>query len=150
VQLPWYLLDSKGWQALPCVARAAFVELARLYNGHNNGQLALAARTLAIRLGCSKATAARALNELEDKGFVGVQKVGTFHRRDRLATEYFLTLYRNDVNHALPTKAFMRWQAHGIKSAKHGLPDETQERKLPLTVSPMKPSQPVESRFRSH
>ena len=150
VQLHWYLLDSNAWKALSYVGRAAFIELARLYNGHNTGQLALSARTLAERLGCSKATAARALNELEEKGFVGVQKLGTFRRRDRLATEYFLTLYRNDVNYDLPTKAFMRWQRYGLKSAKHSLTGETEQSKLGSTVSPMKPSQPLESKFRSH
>jgi DNA-binding MarR family transcriptional regulator len=150
VQLHWYLLDSEAWKALSFGARAAFVEVARLYNGHNNGQLALSARTLAERLGCSKATAARALNELEEKGFVGVQRLGTFRRRDRLATEYFLTLYRNDVNYDPPTKAFMRWHRHGLKSAKHGLASETEERKSPSTVSSMKPSQPFEPKFRSH
>jgi DNA-binding transcriptional regulator YhcF (GntR family) len=139
VMLPKYLINSEAWRALSCVARAAFIELARLYNGTNNGQLALPARTLAERLGRSKATAARALIELEEKGFVEVEKVGTFHRRDRLASEYSLTLYRNDVTLELPTKAFMRWHAYGIKSAKHGLTSETQERKLPLTVSAMKP-----------
>jgi len=68
VQLPWYLIDSVAWRSLSFVARSAFIEVARLYNGSNNGRLGLAARTLADRLGCSKATAARALNELEETG----------------------------------------------------------------------------------
>jgi hypothetical protein len=103
------MLDSPAWRALSPVAVKALIELMRLYNGHNNGQLAMAAATLADRLGCSKSHAGRALNELEEKRFIGVQKVGTFKRRDRLASEYFLTQFRNDVSSDLPTKEFMRW-----------------------------------------
>lgn len=110
VMLPWYLIDCPAWRSLSFSARAAFIELARRYNGWNNGQLVLAASTLAERLGCSKATAARALNELEVTRFIGVQKVGIFRRKDRLASEYFLTLYKNDATGDLSTKAFMRWQ----------------------------------------
>jgi hypothetical protein len=82
----------------------------KLYNGTNNGQIAMAGSILADRLNYSKSHAARALTELEDKGFIGVQKVGTFKRRDRLASEYFLTQFRNDVSLALPTNEFMRWR----------------------------------------
>jgi hypothetical protein len=110
VMLPWYVIDCIPWRSLTFAASAAFIQVARLYNGWNNGQLGLAASTLAERMGCSKATAARALNELETTGFIGVQKVGIFRRKDRLASEYFLTLYKNDVNGDLPSKAFMRWR----------------------------------------
>ena len=108
VKLPWYLIDSPAWRALSFVGRAAFVEVARLYNGSNNGSLALSTRVLAERLGCSQTSATRALNELDVMGFIGVQKLGTFSRKRR-ATEYFLTLYKNDVNNDLPTNAFRYW-----------------------------------------
>src|SRR5262245_5527409 len=85
-QLPHYMIDCPAWRSLSFVAVAAFVQLARLYNGTNNGQLGMAVRTLAERLGCGKSTASRALEELETKGFIGVQKVGLYGRRD--ASEY--------------------------------------------------------------
>ena len=109
VALRLYMLDSPAWRALSPMAAKALIELMRLYKGYNNGQLAMAAATLADRLGCSKSHAGRALNELEEKRFIGVQKVGTFRRRDRLASEYFLTEFRNDVSFAPPAKEFMRW-----------------------------------------
>jgi hypothetical protein len=109
VALRHYMLNSPAWRALSFPAKAALIELMKLYNGHNNGQLAMAATILADLLGCSKTHADRALNELEDKGFVGLQKVGTFRRRDRLASEYFLTEYKNDVSGERPTTKFMRW-----------------------------------------
>ena len=110
VALRYYMLDSQAWHALSPIGVKALIEIMRLYNGHNNGQLGMAASTLADRLSCSKSHASRALNELEEKGFIGVQKVGTFRRRDRLASEYFLTEFRNDVSSASPTNEFMRWR----------------------------------------
>src|SRR5262249_37485083 len=76
---------------------------------HEQRQLALSVRTLAQRFGCSKDTAGRSLNELEEKGFIEPTKISTFRRKDRLATEYRLTNYRDDVAGVLPTKAFMSW-----------------------------------------
>jgi hypothetical protein len=127
VSVPLYMLESPAWRALSAVGRAAWLEVARLYKGHNNGQLGLSARDLGERLNCSKATAARALNELEVKGFVGVQKVGRYGQKD--ASEYFLTLYRNDVNFDLPSKAFTRWTPPPTVSKKQ------------ITVSPMRLTQ---------
>lgn len=121
VMLPHYLIDCAAWRSLSFPAISAFIQLARLYNGSNNGRLALAASTLAERLGCSKSTAARALNELEEKGFIGVQRMGTFRRRDRLATEYYLTHFRNDVNFEPPSRAFSHWTRDGIKSLNCGV-----------------------------
>ncbi len=109
-QLYRYMLNTGAWKSLSLAARAAMIELHQCYNGVNNGRIAMSVRLLAERLGCSKDTAARALNELEEKGFVEVVKVGTFRRHDRLATEYCLAEYRNDVTGALPTKKFMDWK----------------------------------------
>ena len=67
----------------------------------------MAVRTLGERLRCGKTTASRALEELELKGFIGVQKMGVFGRP--LGTEYYVTMHRNDVNLDLASKAFMRW-----------------------------------------
>lgn len=108
VQLFHYMLDSPAWLSLSLPARAAFVELARRYNGANNGLIGMSATELGERIGKSKATAARALNELEEKGFVAVTKVGTFRRKDRQASEYRLTLHRCDVSLHPPSKDFMR------------------------------------------
>ena len=128
VMLPWYLIDSAAWRSLSFAAQSAFIQIVRLYKGWNNGQLVLAASALAERLDCSKATAARALNDLEEKGFVGIQKMGMFRRRDRLATEYFLTHYPNDATGELPTKAFMRWRPQ--QSQKHMNPVALVRRKI--------------------
>jgi hypothetical protein len=111
VMLPHYMLDNAAWKSLSLAARAALVELHRLYNGTNNGRLAMPARDLAARLGCSKTHAARVLIELEETGFIRPEKIGTFKQHGRIATEYALTLELNNVTGEPPTKAFMKWRA---------------------------------------
>jgi hypothetical protein len=68
VALPKYMRESLAWRTLKPVPRTAFVELAGLYNGVNNGWLAMSARTLATAINVSRATAARALMELTERG----------------------------------------------------------------------------------
>lgn len=122
VRLFNYVIDSPGYRALSMVGRAALIEVARLYNGMNNGQLALSARDLGDRIGKSKSTAARALIELEDMGFIETVRMGRFSQRNRKACEYRLTFFRCDVSHALPSKAFFKYgkAVHGIKSVSNG------------------------------
>jgi hypothetical protein len=106
VKLHNYVQDCPAWRSLSLPARCALLEILRVYNGINNGQLGMAVRLLAERLRCGKTTASRALEELEQKGFIGVQKVGVFGRP--MGSEYYVTMHRNDVNLEPPSKAFMR------------------------------------------
>jgi len=118
VQLHYYLLDSQAWHELTPVARCAYTELARLYNGTNNSSIGMSVRRLSEQLPCAMMTASRALNELEGKGFIVPVTIGTFARKDRLASEYRLTSYRCDASGQPPTKAFdpsKRWEGKGAK-----------------------------------
>jgi hypothetical protein len=110
VMLPWHLLDSHGWHALSPYARLAYIELCRRYNGANNGIIGLSVRTLGLALRCSKATAARALTELENAGFIQTMRIGTFKRKDRLASEYRLNIHRCDVTGDIPNRAWNTMQ----------------------------------------
>lgn len=103
------MVECRAWLALSPSARAAYIEVARLYNGRNNGTLALSARTLAERLGVSKDTAARLLKELIDKGFIDLVQRGAFSLKHRHATEYRLTAYSCDLTQHRSSKAFMTW-----------------------------------------
>src|SRR5262249_15629456 len=113
--LPDYMTDAAAWKSLSLAARAAFIELLKLYNGRNNGQLAMAGSRLGELIGRSKPTAARALIELELKGFIGIQRIGSYGRKD--ASEFFLTLYYNDVSNEPATKAFMRWKPPEVSTS---------------------------------
>ena len=110
VSLPKWMVMSPAWHSLSGHAMAAFVEFGRIYNGANNGSLALSTRTLARIRGCSLDTAARAIRELLEKGFVEIVRASGFNVKSRLAAEYRMTLYRCDVTNASPSKAFMQWR----------------------------------------
>lgn len=97
-------------------ARLAFIELARLYDGSNNGRIAMSARRLADLIPCNKDTAAKVLRELEDSGFIETIRMGKFTRKeeDRRASEYRLTCFRCDVTGDPPSRRFkpnIRWEA---------------------------------------
>lgn len=106
-----YILESPAWVGLSPPARAAVLELLRLYNGRNNGRIALSALGLSRRMPVSRATAARLLEELTERGFLAPLRKGGFNAKSgsRRATEWRLTWLRCDETSVLPTKEFMRW-----------------------------------------
>jgi hypothetical protein len=116
VSLPHYMLRSPAWRSLSPVARCIFLELAAIYNGGNNGHLALSTRHAAERARCSKDTAARALTELIAKGFIVCCSRGHFDRKSPHASEYRLALYSCDRTGLRASKAFMSWQEDQPKS----------------------------------
>ena len=116
IALERYMLKSPAWQSLTLPAKCAFIELGMLYDGTNNGRLAMSARTLAERLSISRATATRALAELTSKGFLDVVRQGGFNIKSgvKRATEWRMTCHRCDVTGEKPARTFMRWQASRI------------------------------------
>lgn len=111
VMLQRFMMDSAAWRDLTPAARAIYLEVAKLYNGRNNGHLALSVRDAADRCRVNKDTAAKALASLQHHGFIECVTVGGFSRKVRHATEWRLAIERCDKTQALPTKAFMRWSS---------------------------------------
>ena len=113
IQLFYFMLETEAWKDLDAVARSIYIELARRYNGSNNGCIGYSVRQAAEELKISKATAARALCSLQAHGFVVVEKRGAFHCKVRHASEYRLTIYdsnlTDDYAKKLCTKEFTRW-----------------------------------------
>ncbi len=110
IQLPHFMLDTAAWLSLSSKARSAFIEVAKIYDGSNNGHLAASSRTIGDRMGVSKNTAARALDELVEKGFLEITEDSAFSRKNKRAREYRLTLHKCDRTGDLPSKAFQRWK----------------------------------------
>ena len=54
-------------------------------------------------------TSKRALDALQDRGFIVAVKKGAFSLKTRNSTEWRLTEYQCDVSHKLATKDFMTW-----------------------------------------
>ncbi len=108
VQLFHWMLESEAWLSLSTPARSVYLELARLFNGVNNGEIALSVRQAAHRCRISKNTAQRAIQELIDKGFIAIETPGGFCRKVRHATEYRLMEHKFQGKQA--TKDFTRWK----------------------------------------
>ncbi len=106
VRLYRHMMDSDAYLSLTSQARAVLMEVARIYNGGNNGLLAVSVRTAATRCNISKDTASRAFIDLERKGFIELVKRGAFSLKHRHASEWRLTWVRCDVTDALPSRAF--------------------------------------------
>ncbi|SHF60277.1 hypothetical protein SAMN02745157_2518 [Kaistia soli DSM 19436] len=102
---------SAAWKALLPAERVAYEELKWRYDGTNNGRIGLGCRELAELLHAkSKDTASRALAALQEKGFVAKAKPSGFTLKHRVATEWRLTEYRDDVTGELPTREYVRWK----------------------------------------
>ena len=70
VQLHEWFLQSDSWQSISVGPRALYVELKRLFNGSNNGEIFLSHRDAAKALNCNRQTAGRYFQELEESGFI--------------------------------------------------------------------------------
>lgn len=108
VQLHHYLLRSPAWRSLTPAARAIYVEVAMLYDGSNNGYLALAVRDAGERCRVNKDTAGRAFKELVQAGFLERAQAGGFAFKLRHATEWRLTNQKCDRTGALASKTFLK------------------------------------------
>jgi hypothetical protein len=111
VWLRFWLLDSPAWRSLPGNARALYIELARRYNGSNNGRIPYSVREAVQALGIGKSTTTRLLDILEDRGFIVYTKRGAFSLKTvKEASEWRLTEYDSDAPVAHASKDFMRWR----------------------------------------
>ena len=109
VQLHHWMLDCPAYGALRPAARALLIELARRFNGSNNGTIGLGEREATARLALSDRKATRrALTELEGAGFVVKTRAGAFNVKTaeaRRASEWRLTWL--PCGDAMATKDFM-------------------------------------------
>jgi len=111
VKIPHLLTDTAAWRSLSPQARVVLIELIRIYNGRNNGYLALSARDAAARCNIAKDTATKVFRELIEKGFVELVVPGGFSMKLRHAAEYRLTHLRCDRTGEVGRYGFKRWKS---------------------------------------
>lgn len=70
VQLHHHVLNCEAWQAMKPGPRALYIELRKLFNGGNNGELFLSQRDAARALNVTKDTAGAYFKTLEAHGFI--------------------------------------------------------------------------------
>jgi DNA-binding transcriptional regulator YhcF (GntR family) len=108
VQLHHYMLDSPAYRGLTTQARAVYVEIAKRYNGVNNGRIALSVRDAEAACNIARNTASRAFRELIDAGFIEETRHGGLSRKTRIASEWRLTAYKCDLTGSLKSCLFLR------------------------------------------
>jgi hypothetical protein len=120
VRIYHWMMNSPAWKDLSATARAIYIEIARRYNGTNNGFIVYSVRQAANELKIGKTTAAKGFIDLETHGFIIAEQRGAFHwkidvsgERHRPASEWRLTEHHSDrttgIESKYPTKEFMRW-----------------------------------------
>ena len=130
IQLFRYVLDSPAYTSLSLSARAALVEVNLGYNGRNNGRIVLSVRNLAQRMNCHKNTAAHALQELVEKGFIEPRVKGAFSVKFRRATEWRLNDRRCDATGKAQSQAFLKWAPAPAPSSNSEAKFKTRSQKL--------------------
>lgn len=98
-----------AWTSLSLAARCLLVEILLEYRPGKNGQLAWPCRKAARAIGVSKDTGARALTELELKGWLTVERCANFGRSTVPAC-YALAMYANDATGDPASLAFGHWK----------------------------------------
>jgi hypothetical protein len=106
VMLTYDILNSPAWEGLSAQARAVLIQIAKRYNGANNGALAASVRILAAECRINKDTAAKAVKELLDAGFLELAQAGAFSFKKRHAAEYRLTWLKCDQTGARGSRAW--------------------------------------------
>lgn len=103
-------VDLPAWRALRPEAKALLLDILVRYRPGQN-LLAISDRMAAEWVGCSRPTVAKAFADLEDCGWIKVERVGrTNGPKARRASAYSLTQYPDDWG-TPPSKDYERWIA---------------------------------------
>ena len=103
IQLFYWEMDCAAYRALSCYARALLLEIRKRYDRTNNGKISMAVREAAALLNCHKDTAAKALLELQEKGWICATQKGRFDWKTKMATTWRIT--NEPINLGLDTPA---------------------------------------------
>lgn len=104
-------MDCAAWGALTPFAKALYPFVRRRVNfgGENNGSISCSVREAAAYLGVHRNTAARALKELQAKGFIVAVVIGRLGvSGEGKATTWRLTEMGTPANRT-PTKEYLHW-----------------------------------------
>lgn len=108
VRIHHWEMACPAWKEMTVYGRALVIELRSRFNGVNNGEIHLSVREAAKALNCHRDTAAKALREVEAKGWARTNQKGSFDWKGGLATTYILT--NEPMGDKSATKDFMSWK----------------------------------------
>ena len=110
--LSYPMVQSQAWRSLSGAAVKVWIELRARFNGGNNGRLTLSLDEASRLLKLGKATVARALAELQEKGFLAMKQRGQWY--GRLATKWAVT--DKPVDGAVATRAWKHWRPDNART----------------------------------
>ena len=119
--ISYVMANSPAFRSLSGAALKVWVELRSRFNGRNNGRITLSWDEAARLLHMGKSTIGRALEELEEKGFIVMTRRG--HWYGRMATEWAVTDRHLDGH--LPTNAWKNWRAPPKSKNRSSVPRRT-------------------------
>lgn len=102
-----HVTDSPAWLSLSGNAVKVFVDIARLYNGTNNGYISYAYTTAQKRFGMSSRTVQKVFAELIDRGFIEPAKKGVYRGN---ATEWRITYWKDDRTNTPPSNEWKNYR----------------------------------------
>jgi hypothetical protein len=104
-------LDLPAWQELSGTAAKLLAAMLIEYRSGNNGFIDWSAEKAGNAVGRHKATGARLILELIDKGWIDYTQVGHFKGKAK-PSRYALAMYPNDVTGEPATNAHQFWQSY--------------------------------------
>ena len=122
-------MESEAWRFSTPAERSCLLEVAALYNGTNNGHLAMSVRRLSELANVNKDTAGRCLKSLEAKGLIELVADAAYLPREpgegglRRAAEWRLTWCRCNRSNQLPSRAYKNWSRTKKTEACPPVPD---------------------------
>jgi hypothetical protein len=127
VRLYHRMMKTAAWTSLSPNARAVYIEIEARYGGFgsNNGRIVYSVRMASEGTNIGKTAAARALIDLQDRGFIRMTKRGAFSLKSRHATEWRLTTHASDVSSQAATKEYEHWQPPEKNTVPERGPDGT-------------------------
>jgi hypothetical protein len=115
VRIYEWVSKTEAWKSLDATTRYVYIDLAFHYYGNNNGKIVYSVRQCAESVNISKDTACRALEKLQERGFIVRVFKGAFSLKERHASTWRLTEYPCDVTKAaVGSREFTQWRATEI------------------------------------
>lgn len=108
VMLLDYTTNCDAWRDLKPSAVAIYLVIAQRYNGANNGHIGLSVRDAARLAHVAPGTAQKALEALQEHGFIKCRKKGAFSVKNRQASEWELTCWSSKTGKAA-THDYRKW-----------------------------------------
>lgn len=121
VMMRYDLMDSEAWRSLNAASRSIYLQIARRYNGQNNGFLGASIDCLVSECNLAPNTVTTALRRLIEVGLIVRSREASFACKVRLASEYGLTCYPCDRTGHKPSNAFKLWTGGKAGAAPVGL-----------------------------